>query len=110
MQKNEITFKFVLTSFVRRINLRYRQLCVFVMHYHCEVSKKFNEKNFLIKLRVILNITTLREIIDFANCLKFESFEIIALKQFSKLVDLTIIRENEKFALVINDLEKSKKK
>ena len=45
MQKNEITFKFILTNFIRQINLKYRQLHVFVMRYHCEILKKFNEKN-----------------------------------------------------------------
>ena len=57
----------------------------------------------------MLNITRLREMIDLANCLKFESFKIIALKQFSKLANSTIVKENERLAFVTNNLEKTKK-
>lgn len=99
----------MLASFARRIDLRYRQLCVFAMRYHYEVSKKLSEKNLLTKPRAILDITISRDMIDLANCLEFKSFKIIALKQFPKLVDLTIIRENKRLAFVTNDLGKSRK-
>ncbi len=51
----------------------------------------------------------MRKIVNLANYLRFELFEIIVLKQFLKLIDLTIIRENKRFAFVTNSLEKSKK-
>jgi len=79
------------------------------MRYHREILKKFNEKDLLTKLRAMLDTTRLREMVDLANYLRFESFEIIVLKQFSKLIDLTIVRENEKLAFVTNDLEKIRK-
>ena len=74
-----------------------------------EILKKLSEKNFLIKSRIILNTTRLREMIDLVNHLKFESFEIIVLKEFSKSADSTIIKENEKFTLVTDDLKKIRK-
>ncbi len=80
MQKNEITFESILANDVRRINLKYRQLCVFAMRYYREISKKFSEKNLLIKLRAMLDTTRLREMINLVNLLEFESFKIIALK------------------------------
>ncbi len=79
------------------------------MRYYCKVSKKLSGKNLLAKSRAILDITILREITDLANCLRFELFEIILLKQFLKLTDLTIARENKRSALVTNSLEKFRK-
>ncbi len=109
MQENETTFEFVLANFVHQINLEHRQLCVFAMRYYREILKKLNEKNLLTKSRAMLDITRLREMIDLANYLEFKSFKIIVLKQFSKLVDLTIVKGNEKLAFVTNDLEKIRK-
>jgi len=79
------------------------------MRYYCEIPKKLSKKNLLTKLRIILNTTRLREMIDLANCLKFKSFKIIALKQFLKLTNSTIVKENERLAFVTNDLKKTKK-
>lgn len=61
------------------------------------------------KPRAMLDTTRLREMVDLANHLGFESFEIIVLKQFSKLVDSTIVRGNEKLAFVTNGLGKIRK-
>lgn len=80
MQKNEITFESMLASFARQIDLRHRQLCIFVMRYHREILKKSSEKNLLTKLRIMLDTTKLREIINLVNRLRFKSFEIIVLK------------------------------
>ena len=60
MQKNEITFEFMSANFTRRIDLKYQQLHVFVMRYHCEILKKFNKKNLLTKLKIRLNTMKLR--------------------------------------------------
>lgn len=84
-------------------------MCIFVIRYYCKVSKKSSEKNLLAKLKVILDITISREIINLANCLKFKLFEIISLKQFLKLANLTITKENERSTLVKNNLRKSRK-
>lgn len=46
---------------------------------------------------------------DLVNHLRFKSFEIIVLKQFSKSADASIVRGNEKSALVTNDSEKIRK-
>ena len=109
MQENETTFESVLANFAHRINLEHRQLCAFAMRYYRKILKKLNEKNLLTKLRAMLDITRLREMIDLANHLRFKSFKIIVLKQFLKLVNLTIVKENEKLAFVTNDLEKIRK-
>lgn len=109
MQENEITFKSVPASFARRIDLRYRQLHAFAMRYHCEMSRKLSGKNLLAKPRVMLDTTRLREMTDLANRLRFESPEIIVLKQFSKSADSTIVEGNEKPALVTNDSEEIRK-
>ncbi len=109
MQENEITFKSVPASFARRIDLRYRQLHAFAMRYHCEMSRKLSGKNLLAKPRAMLDTTRLREMTDLVNRLKFESLEIIALKQFSKSADSTIVEENERSALVTNDSEEIRK-
>ena len=109
VQENETTFESVLANFAHRIDLEHRQLCAFAMRYHREILKKPNEKNLLAKLRAMLDTTRLREMVDLANHLRFESFEIIALKQFPKLVDPTIVRGNEKLALVTNGLGKIRK-
>lgn len=79
------------------------------MRYYREILKKSNEKNLLVKLKAILNITKLREIVNFINRLRFKSFEIIVLKQFLKFANLPIIKKNEKSALVTESLEKIKK-
>ena len=109
MQKTEITFESMSASFARRIDLRRRQLYTFAMRYYREISKKPSGKNLLTKPRAILDTTRLRELIDLVNRLRFESFEITALKQFSKSADSTIIRENEKLTLVTDDSEKIRK-
>ncbi len=79
------------------------------MRYYREISKKFSEKNLLAKPRTMLDTTRLREITNLVNLLRFESFEIIALKQFLKLIDSTIVKGNERFAFVTNDLEEIRK-
>lgn len=79
------------------------------MRNHREIPKKPSEKDLLVKLRAILNITRLREMTDLVNHLRFKSFEIIVLKQFSKSADASIVRGNEKSALVTNDSEKIRK-
>jgi len=79
------------------------------MRYYREILKKSNEKNLLTKSRTMLDTTRLREMANLANYLRFESFKIIALKQFPKLANSSIVRENEKLALVTNDLEKIRK-
>ncbi len=100
VQENETTFKSVPANSARRIDLGYRQLCAFAMRYHCEVPKKPSGKDLLAKPRAILDTTTSREMADLANCLGFESSEIAELKQFPKSADPTIIRGNERPALV----------
>lgn len=50
------------------------------MRYHREILKKSSEKNLLTKLRIMLDTTKLREIINLVNRLRFKSFEIIVLK------------------------------
>ncbi len=73
------------------------------MRNHREIPKKFSEKNLLAKPRAILDTTRLREITDLA---KYLEFEIIVLKQFPKLADSPIVRENKKSALVTDGLGK----
>lgn len=84
-------------------------MCAFAMRYHCEVPKKLCEKDLLAKPRAILDTTTSREMANLANCLGFESSDIIALKQFPKLANPTIVRGNERPALVTNDLGEPRK-
>jgi len=100
MQKNETMFESVPASSARRIDLGYRQLCAFAMRYHCEIPKKPSGKDLLAKPRAILDTMRLREMADLANRLGFESSEITALKQFPKSANPTIVRGNEKPALV----------
>lgn len=109
MQEDKITFKSILANVVRRIDLRYQQLCAFAMRYYREISKKSSERDLLTKPRAILDITRLREMANLVNHLRFKSFEIIALKRFSKLVDSPIVKGNEKPAFVTNDLGKIRK-
>ena len=61
------------------------------------------------KLKVRLNTMKLRQIIDFVNRLKFKSFEIIVLTQFSKSTNSIIIKENKKSAIITNDSEEIRK-
>jgi len=100
MQKNETMFESVPASSARRIDLGHRQLCAFAMRYHCEIPKKPSGKDLLAKPRAILDTMRLREMADLANRLGFESSEITALKQFPKSANPTIVRGNEKPALV----------
>jgi len=109
MQENETTFESVLANDARRIDLRYRQLCAFAMRYYREIPKKLSGKDLLAKPRAMLDTTRLREMVDLANLLGFESSEIIALKQFPKSADPTIVRGNERPALVTDGLGEIRK-
>ena len=109
MQENETTFESMSANFTRRIDLEYRQLHAFAMRYHCEILRKPSGKDLLTKSRVRLNTMRLRQMTDLVNHLRFESFEIIVLTQFSKSTDPMIVRENEKPAIVTNDSGKIRK-
>ena len=100
VQKNDITFDSVPASSARRIDLGRQQLCAFAICYHCEIPKKPNGKDLLAKPRATLDTTRLREMADLASLLGFESSKITALKQFPKSADPTLVREDEKPALI----------
>ena len=100
VQENETTFESVPANSACRIDLGYRQLCAFAMRYHREIPKKPSGKDLLAKPRATLDTTRLREMADLANRLGFESSEITALKQFPKSADPTLVRGNEKPALI----------
>ena len=100
VQENETTFESVPANSARRIDLGYRQLCAFAMRYHREIPKKPSGKDLWAKPRATLDTIRLREMADLANRLGFESSEITALKQFPKSADPTLVRGNEKPALI----------
>jgi len=70
------------------------------MRYHREIPKKLSGKNLLTRSMIIANTTKLREMTDLANRLRFEFFDIIALKQYSNSADSTAIIENNEPILV----------
>ena len=71
------------------------------MRHHRETPKKPSKNNILTKSKIMLNITKLDEIIDLISNLKFESFEIIAIKQ--------LLRKNKKSTFVAKDSKKIEK-
>jgi hypothetical protein len=70
------------------------------MRYHREIPKKLSGKNLLTRSMIIANTTKLREMTDLANRLRFEFFDIIALKQYPNSADSTAIIENNEPILV----------
>lgn len=79
------------------------------MRHYREFSKKPTDKDLLAKSTFTVNITRLRDMIDLANRLGFESFEISALREYSKFVDLTVPIENHKSFLVTEGPGETKK-
>ena len=99
----------MLANSTRRIDLGYRQLYAFIIRYYCEILRKLNGKDLLVKLRARLNIIRLRQIADLANHLGFESSEITALMQFPKSIDPIIIKGNKKLAIITDSLREIRK-
>ena len=108
VQQTEATFTLVPVALADRKDLGCQQLCVFAMRYYREIPKKPSSKDLLARPTAAVDTTKLREMTDLADRLGFESFEITALRDYSKS-DLTMAAGNDIPFLVTDGPEEARR-